>query len=59
MSIFDLDLSSLEEVLGTWDAPRYRAKQIWEGLYRHLYGSWKEFTTLPGDLRSRLAQQLN
>lgn len=57
MSIFDLDLSSLEGVLGTWDAPPYRAKQIWEGLYRHLYGSWKAFTTLPGGLRSKLAQQ--
>jgi len=59
MTIYDLDLSSLEERLTSWDAPAYRAKQIWEGVYRHLYSTWDEFTNLPAPLRSRLAAEFH
>jgi 23S rRNA (adenine2503-C2)-methyltransferase len=59
MTIYDLDLSSLEERLTSWDAPAYRAKQIWEGVYRHLYSTWDEFTNLPAPLRSRLAAEFD
>jgi 23S rRNA (adenine2503-C2)-methyltransferase len=59
MSIYDLDLSSLEELVTSWDAPAYRAKQIWEGVYQHLYASWDEFTNLPTSLRVRMASEFS
>jgi len=59
MSIYDLDLSSLEELVTSWDAPAYRAKQIWEGLYRNLYASWDHFTNLPASFRSRLSAKFS
>jgi 23S rRNA (adenine2503-C2)-methyltransferase len=54
MLIYDLDLPGLEELVTSLGAPRYRAKQIWEGVYRHNYASWQEFTSLPDALRTRL-----
>ncbi|MFH1184555.1 MAG: 23S rRNA (adenine(2503)-C(2))-methyltransferase RlmN [Chloroflexota bacterium] len=59
MSIYDLDLASLEELVSSWDAPAYRAKQIWEGVYQHLYASWDAFTNLPASLRARLASEFS
>jgi len=57
MLIYDHDLSSLEELASAWNVPGYRATQIWEGLYQHLYASWEDFTALPAALRSRLAAE--
>ncbi|MCG9874473.1 MAG: radical SAM protein [Leptospiraceae bacterium] len=34
--------------------PKYRATQIFEGLYKHRYKSWDEFTNLPLNLRNKL-----
>ena len=59
MLIYDLDLPALEELVTSWQVPRYRAKQVWEGLYRHQYGAWQEFTNLPDGLRSRLASEFS
>lgn len=38
--------------------PAFRARQVYEGVYRHLYDSWDQFTTLPRDLRDELAREL-
>jgi len=54
-NLYDLDLPALEALLGTWGEPRYRAKQIWEWLYRHLVTDVAQMTTLPKSLRERLA----
>lgn len=56
--IYDLDLSSLAKLLKEWDQPAYRAKQIWQGLYQHLYSSPEQFTNLPKSLREKLAENL-
>ncbi len=56
--IYDLDLPDLTDLVVTWGEPPYRARQIWEGLYRHFYRSPDEFTTLPRSLRTRLAEHL-
>jgi 23S rRNA (adenine2503-C2)-methyltransferase len=55
MLIYDLDLDQLTNVLQEWNEPTYRAKQIWEGLYKHLYNSPDEFTNLAKSLREKLA----
>ena len=59
MNIYGFDLPSLGELLKKWDEPAYRAKQVWQGLYQHLYNSPDEFTTLPKSLREKLAERLN
>ncbi len=54
--IYDLDLAELEEVMISWGQPRYRAKQIWTGLYQHFREDADQFTTLPVELRDRLVE---
>lgn len=59
MLIYDLDLPTLTNLLQQWDEPAYRAKQIWQGLYQHLYNSPDEFTNLSKSLREKLTERLN
>ena len=54
-NIFDLDQPSLTEIVTGWGFPTYRARQVWEGLYQHLWALPQQYSTLPGDLRGRLA----
>ncbi len=56
--IYDLDLSALSNLLQSWGEPAYRAKQIWQGLYQHLYDSPEQFTNLSKPLRERMAAEL-
>ncbi|MGE5645779.1 MAG: 23S rRNA (adenine(2503)-C(2))-methyltransferase RlmN [Acidobacteriota bacterium] len=50
-----LEVDEIHELLGP-DAPRYRARQIYEALYRERRGSVEEITTLPLALRRQLAE---
>ena len=59
MIIYDLDLPTLTNLLQQWEEPAYRAKQVWQGLYQHLYNSPDEFTSLPKSLREKLAERLS
>ena len=59
MLIYDLDLPTLTNLLHEWNEPPYRAQQIWQGLYQHLYDSPDQFTNLPASLRAQLARELN
>jgi 23S rRNA (adenine2503-C2)-methyltransferase len=56
--IYDLDFPALKNLLIEWNEPAYRAKQIWQGLYQHLYDSPDQFTALSKTLRERLAETL-
>jgi 23S rRNA (adenine2503-C2)-methyltransferase len=56
MLIYDLDLPSLTKLLKEWKEPAYRAKQVWQGLYQHLYDSPEQFTTLSKPLREKLKE---
>jgi hypothetical protein len=56
--IYDLDLPALTNLLKEWNEPAYRAKQIWQGLYQHLYGSPEQFTNLSKGLREKMSQNL-
>ena len=56
--IYDLNLTSLTNLLKEWNEPAYRAKQVWQGLYQHLYNSPEQFTNLPKSLREKMAEQL-
>jgi 23S rRNA (adenine2503-C2)-methyltransferase len=54
--IYDIDLPFLTAQLKMWGEPAYRAKQIWQGLYQHLYASPEQFTSLPKSLREQMAE---
>jgi 23S rRNA (adenine2503-C2)-methyltransferase len=56
--IYDLDLPALTDLLKSWGEPAYRAKQIWQGVYQHLYNSPEQFTSLSKSLRERIAAEL-
>ena len=58
MLIYDLDLPAITNLLAEWNEPAYRAKQIWQGLYHHLYDSPDQFTNLSKLLREKLAENL-
>lgn len=57
LNLYDLDLPALEALLETWGEPRYRARQVWEWLYRHLVTDIEQMTSLPKALRERLAEE--
>lgn len=54
--IFDLTLEELSSCLQSWHEPAYRARQIWQGLYIHLWHSPEQFSSLPQSLRTRLQE---
>ena len=58
MLIYDLDFPSLENLFKDWKEPAYRAKQVWQGLYQHLYNSPEQFTNLPKSLREKMEERL-
>ncbi len=56
--ILDLDLPGLTSLFRDWGEPAYRARQVWEGLYRHYFESPEQFSALPKVLRYRLGSEL-
>lgn len=57
--IYDLDLQQLEVLLMEWGEPSYRARQIWQGLYRSLWNDPEQFSVLPAGLRKKLAEHFD
>jgi 23S rRNA (adenine2503-C2)-methyltransferase len=57
--IYDLSLPDLTSLLQSWSEPTYRAKQIWQGLYRNYWNAPEEFTNLPAALRAKLSEALS
>ena len=56
MLIYDLDLPALENIFKEWKEPSFRAEQVWQGLYQHLYHSPEQFSNIPKSLRGRMAE---
>lgn len=56
--IYDLTLPDLTALLQSWGEPAYRARQVWQGLYRNFWATPEEFTDLPSALRRRLGEEL-
>lgn len=57
--IYDLSFAELEDHLVSIGEQRYRAKQVWEGIYHHFVPGVQEITNLPILLRSKLATDLS
>ena len=56
--MYDLDLSDLQQLVKELGAPGYRAKQIWDGVYKSLWGDPQQFKVLPAHLREELGDHL-
>jgi 23S rRNA (adenine2503-C2)-methyltransferase len=56
--IYDLAFADLSGLLESWNEPKYRAGQLWHGLYRSLFRSWADFSNLPAPLTDRLGKEL-
>jgi len=56
-SIYELNRQALAEWVSGSGEPRFRADQIWKGVYRRLAAAPAELTDLPAPLRERLAAE--
>jgi 23S rRNA (adenine2503-C2)-methyltransferase len=57
VSIFDLSGAELAERLVAWGEPAYRARQVYEGLWKR-GKTFEEMSDVPSGLRARLAEGL-
>ena len=55
--LYDLTKTQLTELLAGWGEPTYRAKQVWDWLYRKLATHPSQMTNLPARLRNRLVAE--
>jgi 23S rRNA (adenine2503-C2)-methyltransferase len=53
-ALLGMELTDLRELLGQ-DQPGYRARQLYDAIYRHRAPALEQVTTLPRDLKQRLA----
>lgn len=53
--IYDLDFSETEALFKSWGEPTYRAKQLWRGMYEHLWNTPVKFSPLPKKIQTKLA----
>ncbi|MCC5816549.1 MAG: 23S rRNA (adenine(2503)-C(2))-methyltransferase RlmN [Leptospira sp.] len=51
-------IQELSEFLKTLGEPAFRGMQIFQGLYKHKYRTWEEFTNLPKPLRAKLSEYI-
>ena len=57
LSILGLETEDIQNLLGP-DQPRFRARQIYEAVYRQKVSGVGEISTLPATLRNELAERL-
>lgn len=55
-TLLDLTLPQLTTLLADLGEPAYRARQLWQAIYRRLVTDYAEITELPAALRARLAE---
>jgi 23S rRNA (adenine2503-C2)-methyltransferase len=53
-NIVGADLAEMESATADLAEPRYRARQLFSGIYRHRFRSWGQFTNLGKALREKL-----
>jgi 23S rRNA (adenine2503-C2)-methyltransferase len=56
-ALFGMSLPELMERMGALGQKPYRARQVWEALYKQRVSSVEEITVLPAELRARLADE--
>jgi 23S rRNA (adenine2503-C2)-methyltransferase len=56
--IYNLSFAELTSLLASWGEDIYRARQIWQGLYKTFWNTPQEFINLPVKLREKLFDNL-
>jgi 23S rRNA (adenine2503-C2)-methyltransferase len=56
-NLIGADLGEIESAMTGMNEPRYRARQIYAGIYRHRFRSWDQFAEVGKLLRDRLKVQ--
>lgn len=56
-ALFGMGLPELMERVGALGQKPYRARQVWDALYKQRVSSVEEITVLPAELRARLADE--
>ncbi|HET9221258.1 MAG TPA: 23S rRNA (adenine(2503)-C(2))-methyltransferase RlmN [Roseiflexaceae bacterium] len=56
-NLYDLALPEIEQMLGGWNQPTYRARQLYRQIYANLADDPAQMTDLPAALRQRLAAE--
>lgn len=51
-------LEQCKELLGCWEQPDYRYRQILQAVFHRRISRFQEMTVLPAGLRDRLTQEL-
>ena len=54
LSLLDFSQEEMAGFLAQLGEPRYRARQVWEWIYRRYAADFEEMTNLPQGLRERL-----
>lgn len=54
-SLLDMDQAQLGDFLAGMGEPRFRARQIWEWIYKRYAGDFEAMSNLPKELRTKLA----
>lgn len=57
INLYDLTLPQLTELLQNWGEKAFRARQVWEWLYKHKAAQFSEMHNLSNALRERLATE--
>src|SRR5207237_6903398 len=55
--ILGLDIQELTELLKDWGEPKYRAKQLYDAVYRQRITDFDQLTVYPKPLREQLKSQ--
>lgn len=58
-NLIGANLEEIEAAVTGIGEPRYRARQIYGGIYKRFYGSWEQFTDLGKSLRYKLGRQFS
>ncbi|MHB8629607.1 MAG: 23S rRNA (adenine(2503)-C(2))-methyltransferase RlmN [Aggregatilineales bacterium] len=56
-NLYDLSFPELADKLSAWGEPPYRARQVWEWLYKRKAAEFEQMTNLPRALRERLSAE--
>jgi len=56
--IYDFDFPELAARVKSWGEPKFRGKQVWDGLYKNLWTTPEEFTNLSKSLREKMGELL-
>ena len=57
--IYNFDFPELSARVKSWGEPKFRGKQVWEGLYKNLWTKPEEFSNLPKSLRAKMGELLS